>query len=96
MKNSHLTLRLPADLARALALWARSRGVPKSQLVREAVARYLAPSSAAVERPPQVTARGLAEHWAALPRLTTEEANALEADIEAARAALPPVQTSWP
>ncbi|MEK7668294.1 MAG: CopG family transcriptional regulator, partial [Gemmatimonadota bacterium] len=41
MKDSHLTLRLPADLARALARWARSRRVPKSQLVREAVTRLL-------------------------------------------------------
>lgn len=95
MKDSHLTLRLPADLARVLARWARSRGVPKSQLVREAVARYLAPSSAPAERPPRVTARTLAERWAALPRLTPEEARDLEADIAAARAALPPGRTPW-
>jgi len=69
--------------------------VPKSQLVREAVARYLAPSSAPAERPPRVTARTFAEHWAALPRLTPEEARDLEADIAAARAALPPVRTPW-
>jgi hypothetical protein len=95
MKNAHLTLRLPADLARALARLARGRRLPKSQLVREAVARYLAPSSAPAERPPRVTARTLAERWATLPRLTTEEASALEADIEAARAALPAVRTPW-
>ena len=95
MKDSHLTLRLPADLARALARWARSRRVPKSQLVREAVTRYLAPSTAPAARPPQVTARTFAEHWAALPRLTPEEAGNLEADIAAARAALPPVRTPW-
>jgi hypothetical protein len=95
MKDSHLTLRLPADLARAIARWARSRGVPKSQLVREAVARYLAPSSAPAERPPRATARAFAEHWAALPRLTPEEARDLEADIAAARAALPPVRAPW-
>jgi len=95
MKDSHLTLRLPADLARALARWAHSRGVPKSQLVREAVARYLAPSSAPLERPPRVTARTFAERWATMPRLTTEEANALEADIAAARATLPAVRAPW-
>ena len=95
MKNSHLTLRLPADLSRALARWARSRSVPKSQVVREAVASYLAPASAPTERPPQVTARAFAERWAALPRLTPQEAADLEADIAVARAALPPVRSPW-
>jgi len=95
MKDSHLTLRLPADLARALARWARNRRLPKSQLVREAVAQYLAPSSMPAERPPQVTARAFAERWAALPRLTPDEARDLEADLAAARAALPPVRTPW-
>ena len=95
MKDSHLTLRLPADLSRALARWARSRSVPKSQVVREAVASYLAPSSAPTERPPQVTARAFAERWAALPRLTPQEAAELEADIAAGRATLPPVRSPW-
>lgn len=95
MKDSHLTLRLPADLARALARLARGRAVPKSQLVREAVARYLAPSSTPAERPPAVTARTFAERWAALPRLTPEEARDLEADVSAGRAALPPVRNPW-
>lgn len=35
------SFRLPAPLARALARAARARGVPKSQLVREALERYL-------------------------------------------------------
>jgi len=83
------------ERARALANWARGRRVPKSQLVREALARYLAPSSATAERAPQVTARAFAEQWAALPRLTAEEARDLEADIAAARAALPPVRAPW-
>ena len=95
MKDSHLTLRLPADLARALARWARGRAVPKSQVVREAVARYLAPSSTTVERPPRVTARALAERWAALPQLTPQEASAFEADIQSGRGALPPVRAPW-
>ena len=95
MKDSHLTLRIPADLARALARWARHRGLPKSQLVREAVARYLAASSAPAERLPQVTARTLAGRWAVLPRLTPEEARDLETDIAAARTGLPPVRTPW-
>jgi predicted transcriptional regulator len=40
--ENQLTLRLPPALGRALARQARARGVPRSQLVREAVARYLA------------------------------------------------------
>jgi hypothetical protein len=39
--DAQLTLRLPRDLARALARQARARGVPRSQLVREAVAKYV-------------------------------------------------------
>ena len=58
MNKAHLTLRLPADLARSLARWARVRGVPKSQVAREAVARYLAPTSE--ERSPPFTAGDLA------------------------------------
>jgi len=40
--DSQITLRLPADLGRALARKAKAQRVPKSQLVREAVAKYLA------------------------------------------------------
>ncbi len=39
--DSQLTLRLPRELARELSRRARARGVAKSQLVREAVARYI-------------------------------------------------------
>jgi predicted transcriptional regulator len=92
MKNSHLTLRLPADLARALARWARARGVPKSLVVREAVTRYLNPA-AAVTSP--VTAGELAIKWPLLPRLTREEADSLDADIVAARRELPPLAAPW-
>ena len=95
MKDSHLTLRLSADLARALARFARGRGVPKSQVAREAVARYLAPSTAPVERARGIPAAALAERWKALPRLTAEEARALEADIMSARGELPPLPTPW-
>lgn len=95
MKDSHLTLRLPADLARALARFARGRGVPKSQVAREAVARYLAPSSAAADRPAGVAARVLAERWNTLPRLTPEEARDFGTDIAAGRSALPPVPEPW-
>lgn len=40
--DEQLTFRLPRDVARLLARRARERGVPRSQLVREAVAVYLA------------------------------------------------------
>ena len=55
MKDDQLTLRVPGDLARALARRARERDVPKSQLVREALERYLAepavePATAVWER----------------------------------------------
>ena len=50
------SFRLPTPLARALARVARARGVPKSQLVREALERYLAEEEP--ERSPAaVTAR---------------------------------------
>src|SRR5690242_8527519 len=65
--NAYLTLRLPADLARALARWARMRRLPKSTIVREAVARYLAPPSEGSAA--RVTGRELAARWATLPHL---------------------------
>jgi metal-responsive CopG/Arc/MetJ family transcriptional regulator len=40
--DGQITLRLPKELARALARKAKARGVPKSQLVREAVMKYVA------------------------------------------------------
>lgn len=95
MKTSHLTLRVPADLARALARWARERGIPKSQVAREAVARFLAPAPPERERSRPVTARELADRWRSLPRLTPEEAAAFADDIAATRAALPAVRTAW-
>lgn len=95
MKNSHLTLRLPRDLAGALARWARERGVPKSQVAREAVARYLAPSGPPLHQPARVTAAELAVRWAVLPRLTPEEAVGFAEDVEAGRRALPPAGTPW-
>ena len=93
MKNAYLSLRLPGDLARALARWARERGVPRSQVVREAVARYLAP--APPEPPRSLTARELATRWPSLPRLTPDEAGALAEDIAAERDALPAVRPTW-
>jgi hypothetical protein len=96
MKPDHLTLRLPRDLARALARWARERGVPKSQLAREAVARYLAPADATPRPPaPSTSAAQVAAGWDHLPRLTPEEARALGHDLIDARRTLPVVPAPW-
>lgn len=48
--EDQLTLRLPREVARALGRLARQRGVPKSQLVREALREYLGTSPAAPQR----------------------------------------------
>jgi hypothetical protein len=94
MKDEHLTLRLPRDLARALTRWAREHGVPKSQAVREAVTRYCLPATLETAAP-TVTAAALAARWAALPRLTQNEATAFAADVDAARRALPGAPDTW-
>ena len=44
--DDQLTLRIPAALARGPTRRARERGVPKSQLVREALRGYLAAGAA--------------------------------------------------
>ena len=95
MKESYLTLRLPRELARALAHWARTRGVPKSAMVREAVAAYLAPAAPVPAPPTGLTAGDLASRWDTLPRLLPGDAAALERDITASRAALPPPRAPW-
>ena len=95
MKESHLTLRLPTELARALARWAKARGLPKSQVARDAVAQYLAPPPGDHAGAVNFSARDLAERWSTLPRLQPDEADLLAADIAAGRADLPPVTGSW-
>ncbi|MFI5209089.1 MAG: CopG family transcriptional regulator [Gemmatimonadales bacterium] len=95
MKDSHLTLRLPAGLARLLDRWASAHGVPKSQVAREAVARYLAGPGGSASTRPRLTARELAARWSALPHLHPEEAAGLASDIESGRDALPPVAPPW-
>ena len=44
--EEQVTFRLPREVARVLARRARERGVPKSQLVREALTNYLASAGA--------------------------------------------------
>jgi Arc/MetJ-type ribon-helix-helix transcriptional regulator len=41
MQDDQVTLRIPRELARALRQQARERGVPSSQIVREALQAYL-------------------------------------------------------
>ena len=96
MKDDHLTLRLPRELARALARWARERGVAKSQAVREAVARYLSSGAGSAEAPARtVTAAVLAARWPQLPRLTPDESADFSRDIAGAREALPEARDAW-
>ena len=48
--DDQVTFRISRELARALSRLARDRGVPKSQLVREALREYLGHRSAAPDR----------------------------------------------
>lgn len=59
------TFRLPQDLARLLSQRARARGVSKSQLVREALERYLDPD-AGVGAPGRVAESVAAEYLGSL------------------------------
>ena len=94
MKDSHLTLRLPATLARLLERLARTRGMPKSHLVREAVASYVGGGD--IDRGERtITARELAKRWRSIPRLTPQEADDLSTDIAEARAKLPKPISRW-
>lgn len=95
MHEDYLTLRLPRDLARALARWAQERGLAKSGVVREAVARYLAAPASPETTTRALTAAELAARWAGLPRLDAAEADAFLRDIAAARAALPDPRPPW-
>lgn len=94
MKDSHLTLRLPDELARALERAAEERGVAKSMLVREAVSQYLAGAPAKPAKP-AMTLDEFIKKWESRPKLTPEESEAYAADIEAARAELLPVRDPW-
>ncbi|HKI95388.1 MAG TPA: ribbon-helix-helix protein, CopG family [Gemmatimonadales bacterium] len=90
-----MTLRLPADLARALARRAKAERASKSALVREAVSRYLAPSLSPSEGARVVTGRDLLARWSTMPHLTPQEADDFAKDIAAAREAVPPVRSAW-
>lgn len=97
MADVHLTLRLPARLARALTRWANTRDLSKSSVVREALTRYLdAPAEG--DRgggPAGLTARALAQRWAALPRLHPDEAANFAEDLSASAAGMSPPAPPW-
>jgi len=94
MKNAALTLRLSVDLAKSLGRFARARGIPRSQVVREAVARYLAPSGPAVQLP-VMTASMLAARWKEIPGLTPDELSEFHDDITAGRKKMRLPATAW-
>lgn len=94
MRNTHLTLRLTVDLARSLERLAASRSLPKSHLVREAVAQYLSGDAPRPEASP-LLARDFKALWESLPHLSVDEATRLDTDLQRARAALAPPGDPW-
>lgn len=92
---AHLTLRLPVELARALARKARALGIPKSQMVREAVALYLVPEAREHRAERHLSAKELAARWRSIPRLSPDETDAFARDLEAGRDVLPPIRSPW-
>jgi predicted transcriptional regulator len=94
MKNAHLTLRLPKELANALERAAEESGMAKSMLVREAVSQYLA--GALPTTPKRVmTLDEFIKQWEARPKLTPDESEAYARNIEQARAELLPLRDPW-
>lgn len=95
MADEHLTLRLPTHLARALTRWADARDLSKSRVVREAIARYLDAPPEGDRGPAGLTARTLAQRWAALPRLHADEAARFAEDLSAGAAEMSPPAPPW-
>ena len=94
MDDAHLSLRLSADLASSLDRIAESRGVGKSQLVREAVSQYLTGGAVRDDAPPLLAA-DFRKVWDALPHLSADEAIAFETEVQQARAALKLPDDPW-
>ena len=94
MDDAHLSLRLSADLASSLDRIAESRGVGKSQLVREAVSQYLT-GGAVRDAAPPLLAADFGKVWDALPHLSVDEATTFETDVQQARAALRLPDDPW-
>lgn len=69
---------------------------PGPSVVRETVPPYRATEAEAPPPGPRtVTAREFVGRWSALPRLSSNDAVAMERDIQQARQALPPPSPSW-
>ncbi|HUG27124.1 MAG TPA: type II toxin-antitoxin system prevent-host-death family antitoxin [Gemmatimonadales bacterium] len=65
-------------------------------VLRETVTPYRAsPPEEPPPGPRTVTAREFAKRWSALPRLSPDDAAAMERDVHEARRALPPPSAPW-
>jgi Arc/MetJ-type ribon-helix-helix transcriptional regulator len=95
MKDTHLTIRLPAQLGEDLDARAERERVARSHVVREAVVRYLTGDAAPQDVPPRRSARELAARWRDMPHLRPDEARAFAEDIAAARAGLIEPSSPW-
>ncbi|MDX2207804.1 MAG: hypothetical protein SFU57_09200 [Gemmatimonadales bacterium] len=95
MKDTHLTLRISAALSAELEARATADAVPKSRLVREAVARYLEPGPSSTPLRLGIPAAELLAHWDTLPHLTPEDAESFRRDIAGARDLLAPPDAPW-
>jgi predicted transcriptional regulator len=94
MKDTHLTLRIPTDLADTLTIMADELGVTRSRVVREALEAYT------VERRDPTRALGvradlLAARLTALPALSPAERSGFARDTRATREHLGPVRDPW-
>lgn len=94
MDDTHLSVRMPVDLASTLDRLAESRGVGKSKLVREAVSQYLT-GGAARDDAARLLAGDFRKVWDALPHLSVGEATAFDTDVQQARAALALPDDPW-
>lgn len=93
MNDTHMTLRLSSAINKIIEKLSRERGVAKSQIVREAVATYVKPSS--VPERSQVSGAELAARWPMLPRLGESELADFEAEIATARSEIPLAKNRW-
>lgn len=93
MNDTHITLRLSSAINKIIEKLSHERGVAKSQIVREAVATYVRPSSVSARS--QVTGVELAARWPTLPRLGESELADFESEIAAARSEIPVAKNRW-
>ena len=75
--SSQTSFCLPTDLLRALGKLARQRGVPKSQLVREALEQYLAGAAPGIVAQPMSVRERSAPYIGALRLNKSAESDAM-------------------